>query len=236
MLSLAVCDDEENFNRELCCRLETILKRLGEPFRMESYASANTLLQSQKAFDILLLDIKMPGQSGLSLAKQLRGRGTAGAVIFVTAFREYAFDAFSLEAVDYLCKPLQEERLEQALYRAMDRVKQRTEKSLLIASPSACRAVKLYTIRFCEVVGRKLYLHTDGETICYGGKLKALEQELDERFFCCHRSYLVNLDFLSEVAGGQAVLQTGERLPVSRLRQKELMQAMLRRLKGEVSR
>ena len=92
--------------------------------------------------------------------------------------------------------------------------------------------VPLDEIAYCEVLGRKVYLHKrDGSVTDYYDRLEDLERRLDGRFFKCHRSYLVNLDYVRGRRTGQAVLVRGEAVPVSRLRERELTQALLRYLK-----
>ncbi len=82
-------------------------------------------------------------------------------------------------------------------------------------------------------MARELYLHRAGGGVvdCYG-RLEELERRVDGRFFRCHRSYLVNLDYVRGCREGQVLLPQGEAIPVSRLRERELTQALLRRMKG----
>ena len=102
----------------------------------------------------------------------------------------------------------------------------------LLEGAGGCEVVLLSDIVYCEVLGRKVYLHKrDGSVTDYYDRLEDLERRLDGRFFKCHRSYLVNLDYVRGRRTGQAVLVRGEAVPVSRLRERELTQALLRYLK-----
>ena len=86
---------------------------------------------------------------------------------------------------------------------------------------------------YCEVQGRKIYIHkNNGEVIDYYDRMENLKCRVDGRFFQCHRSYLVNLDCVRGCEAGQVLLPQGERIPVSRLRERELTQALLMHMKA----
>jgi len=231
MLKIAVCDDEKEFCdllKEMLCK---VMKSLGGQFSLKCYTDTDEFRKTMPDFDIIFMDIRMAGINGMELAKMLRADGYDKALIFITAFQEYVFDAFELEATDYLCKPVREQKLRRAVERAIEKVRGAEEKSLFIQTLHWCKSVKLKTILYCEVMNRKIYLHTTNEVIDYYGKIEELEGQLDHRFFRCHRSYLVNFDYVMTYAEGQVVLESRECIPVSRLRQKEFMGAMLQYLK-----
>lgn len=229
-LQIAICDDE----KESCCQLEEILLHIlgniGQAYQISCFTDAAALLGAGIDFDMVFLDIEMPGMDGLSLAQEIRVSMPECILIFVTAFQEYVFDVFALEAADYLCKPVDAEKLGQTVMRVIRKLEGQT---LLIQTAHSCKTVKLNQIYYCEVINRKIYLHLRDEVIDYYGKLSVLEVQLGSRFYKCHRSYLVNLDYLAEMIEGQAVLANGARIPVSRLRRGALMEALLWHIKGK---
>ena len=120
----------------------------------------------------------------------------------------------------------------QAMDRALDLLERRAGASLVVQRGNACEVVPLAEVAYCEVQGRKLYLHRAGGSVLdYYGRLEDLERRVDRRFFKCHRSYLVNLDYVQSLRDGQVLLPRKEAIPVSRLRERELAQALLRRMK-----
>lgn len=129
-------------------------------------------------------------------------------------------------ASDFI-KPVKDVRLALTLDRALKKLNRRKEPHLLVRTLNQCRSIAFNSIFYCEVINRKLYLHTQDGIIDYYGKMDALEMQLDNRFFRCHRSYLVNLEYLKTYSEGQLLLQDGSRIPVSRLRHGEFMEAML---------
>ncbi len=113
-----------------------------------------------------------------------------------------------------------------------DSLAQRTAEDIVIQRGTGCEVVLLSDIVYCEVLGRKIYLHKhDGTVSDYYDKLEDLEQRVDGRFFKCHRSFLVNLDYVRGCQDGQVLLDQGECIPASRLRERELTQALLRHMK-----
>ena len=168
----------------------------------------------------------------METAALLRQRESRSLLIFVTVLKDRVFDVFPLEAFDYLLKPLDRERFRRTMDRAMRWLERDAAKNLMIQRGSDCEVVLLSDILYCEVLGRKVYLHKkDGIVVDYYDRLEDVEQRVDSRFFKCHRSYLVNLDNVSGCQEGQVLLPQGKRIPVSRLRERELTQALLRHMK-----
>lgn len=233
MITFAVCDDDPLMIRELSARLSAYMnQRPSLDYRITEFADGTSLLGSGGNFDLIFLDIRMNCPDGMETARQLRRQGNRSLLIFVTVLREYVFDAFAVHAFDYLIKPLDNIRFTQVMDRALRALEQQPEKPLLIRQGNACQVIPPSQIVYCEVLGRKIYLHRrDGGTVVFYGRLHTLEQRLDSRFFRCHRSYLVNLDDIRECGSGLAVLSQGGQIPVSRLRERDLAQALLCRIR-----
>ena len=120
--------------------------------------------------------------------------------------------------------------------RAVKTLDQGTEKQIMIQRGNSWEVVLLSQIVYCEVQGRKLYIHrNDGTVLDYYDRLEAFEHRVDGRFFRCHRSYLVNLAYVRGCRDGQVLLFQGEAIPVSRLREQELTQTLLRYMKERVT-
>ena len=142
-------------------------------------------------------------------------------------------DAFEVEAAGYLCKPVEDARLESALRRVLRQMDDRREKCLFIHTMNWSRSVKIRDICYCEVINRKIYLHTKNEVITYYGKIKDLEKQLCGQLIQCHRSYLVNPSCLREYTDGQVLLEDGSRIPVARSRREAFMNGVLEYMKTE---
>ena len=225
-LKALVCDDEAPARSELRFLLEEVggVEVVGEA---SSGAEALQLIRALP-YDVVFLDIDMPGLSGMQLAEVLNDLDKKPAIIFVTAHSEYAVQAFEVAATDYLVKPVESDRLRQAIER------------LVPAQPSG--PIKLERIPV-EKAGKKLllpvddifhimakddysFLHTDGERFLSTMSLSTLESKLEAQgFYRVHRRFLVNLSKVSEVVpmyGGTLLLTLKDRnktqVPVSRRR------------------
>lgn len=233
MLRFAVCDDEPYLLDWLCAQVGDCLEDLGRrDFRLARFSGGQALLDAGEDFDLVFLDIQMDPPDGLETARALCRRGDECLVVFLTVLRERVFDAFEVRAFDYLVKPPDPARLRRTLERALGDIEGRRARTLLIQRGTAREVVPLDEIAYCEVMGRKIYLHrADGGVLDYYDKLADLERRLGGGFFRCHRSYLVNLDRVRGCGGGQVRLSGGEMVPVSRLRENDLSQALLRRMR-----
>lgn len=231
MIKIAVCDDEAAMCEQMKEMAAQILGQWKEPFDMACYLSPQELLGNSYRPDLLFLDIQMPGLNGVELARKLKEQELDCAIIFVTVLEDCMLDAFEVEAVDYLCKPVDKDRLERALRRVLKRWKNTAGNHLFIQTKSWSRKVKVSDIYYCEVINRKIYLHTKSGVIEYYGKLKETERQLGSSFIKCHRSYLVNLRYLQEYKEGSITLENGESLPVSRHQQQVLLEGMMHYMK-----
>jgi two-component system LytT family response regulator len=187
--------------------------------------------------DLLFLDVKMPGRSGIDLAAELGDE--LPVTIFVTAFDQHAVKAFELEAADYLVKPFDDERFEQAFRRARRNVALRQTQQPPGEAPryleripvelrGQVRAVRVDDIDYITASGPYAELHVAGRTFAVRERMQALEERLDpDRFFRIHRSAIVRLAmidaFLRNPGGDYGVrLKNGVELSVSRTRREEL--------------
>ena len=233
MITFAICDDEPLMARELAGHLADYMKENSiTDYSVTSLSNGRALLERAGGFDVIFLDIQMEQPDGMETARLLRQRGDRGLLVFVTVLKEYVFDSFQVEAFDYLLKPFDRVRFRQTMDRVLRSLEHRTVKDIVIQRGTGCEVIRLSDIVYCEVLGRKVYLHKNGGAVIdYYDKLENLERRVDGRFFKCHRSYLVNLDYVRGCQNGRVALSQGEHIPASRLRERELIQALLRHMR-----
>ena len=182
---------------------------------MEAY----DLLRAQPV-DLLLLDIEMPGMSGLELTKNLGD--IRPMIIFISSKREYAADAFDLNVVDYLVKPVTTPRFMQAITKAREiaesneeEVKLKDEEFIFIRDSNIVRRLRLDQILYAEAMGDYVKLYTPERFYAVHATLRAVEERLPaSSFLRVHRSYLVAINKIDTIDGGSLVVN-GKPLPVA---------------------
>ncbi|MGE5552416.1 MAG: LytR/AlgR family response regulator transcription factor [Betaproteobacteria bacterium] len=219
VLRALIVDDEYPARAELRYLLQAYRDRVEVVGEAAHAAEALALLQAVD-YQILFLDIDMPGLSGLDLAQRIQGMSRPPAVVFVTAYDHYALQAFNVNAVDYLLKPFDEKRLHQALnkvFRALaGQAGTPAAKEGATEQAVAPRGVRLDRI-LAERAGKTVlvdekdiyyafakddvvYLQLQSERLLTRYTLKELAARLRQPpFFQCHRSYLVNLRKVKEI-------------------------------------
>ena len=191
--------DDETLARS---RLRTLLAECHAPGAevvAEASNGADALAQLLTAdLDLVLLDIHMPGIDGIELARSLRQRAGAPAVVFVTAHATHAVTAFELEAVDYLTKPVRAERLQQALQKAERSLRERRgpladvqQEVLLIQDRGRTERVLLSEVVYLKSEFKYLTVRTAARSHIYDGSLAEFEERYPARFVRVHRNALV---------------------------------------------
>lgn len=232
MIRAAVCDDEKYMADAVKKMAEDFFRAQNIETVIEVFLSGKELLKYEKTIDILFLDIQMKETDGMETARILRRRGFKGYLIFITVLRETVFEAFEVQAYDYLVKPIEQSRFQKTMERVLASMQSAGEANLLVQRGYESRLVPFDEIIFCEIIDRKVYLHLASlEIIDYYDRIENLETKLDGRFFRCHRSFLINLQYLRSYKNQTAYMEGGKQIPVSRLRSKEFSGVILRYMK-----
>lgn len=232
MVHIAICDDEQYISDKLKAMVSDFFRRKNMEIAVTQYSNGEELLEYGENIDILFLDIQMNGIDGMETARKLRNHKFKGFLIFITVLKEMVFQAFDVQAYDYLVKPIDETRFEKTLERLLESMQNASEVGLLIRKGYESRIIALEDIVFCEIIDRKMYLHlVSSEVIDFYERIEKLETKLDSRFFRCHRSFLINLKYLKSYKNGSAYMEGGKQVPVSRLRSKEFSNVILQYMK-----
>jgi len=251
MIRALVVDDEPLVRERLRTLLAThpdvqvVGERGDGPSALEAYR--------ELAPDVVFLDIQMPGLSGLEVAETWRNEGSLPVIVFVTAFDQFALEAFRLNALDYLTKPIDPERFSESMGRVRELLKpqnrsdldrrlqamlelherrQAVRPHLVVREHERYILVPTTEIQAIEATGNYVCLHCERAQHILRGTLSALEAKLDpEQFLRTHRSWIVNLDQVREAqpwAKGAWILLTksGLKIPVGQ-QYREVLQKIL---------
>jgi DNA-binding LytR/AlgR family response regulator len=233
-LRILVVDDERPALAELGWLLDRD-ERVGTVLTADSAAEALRVLQDQDV-DAVFSDIRMPGLTGLELAQVLRRFREPPRIVFVTAHEQHAVDAFELDVVDYLLKPVRESRLREAIRRVVDAggaPGEAEDDAIPVELGGVTRFVRRSEVRYVEAQGDYTRLHTPAGNPLIRVPMATLEEEwAGAGFVRIHRSHLVALAHVSEVrtdGGRVTVVVDGEELTVSRRHTRELRDLLVRR-------
>lgn len=218
-MKIAICDDEKEI-REL---LGNKVKKLYPKTELLFYASGEELLTEDHTYDILFLDIQMPGKDGMETARELRKKKKDIILIFITAIEEYVFQAFDVGAFHYLVKPFCEDQFETIVHHAVlqyqsklkavqPRRPAQEEKYIMIKTGGIHTKVLIKNIIYAEVFNRKIVIHETDREIEYYGKLSDLEETAGEDFFRSHRAYLIHFKYVIRYDSSKIFLEKGTAL------------------------
>lgn len=231
-LQLAVCDDEPAFCDHIIEWVREILRQEGIEADIERFNSAHSLLErieAGAAFSILLLDVMMEGMDGMELAAALRTQGRKTPIIFISSNREMALRGYEVAAARYLAKPLNREKLREALLFCCGTLGAGGE--LLLPAIDGHRRIQPSSILYAETYGRGIRIALEDGQFESRMKISDLAGMLPpSQYVFCHRTILVNLDFVTSLRYCELELKNGARLPISKYRLSDLRAQLLRHL------
>lgn len=218
MYEIAICDDDAVFSSMFEKLLSKLLEARGIPFHLTLFSETTTLrraIENGQKYSLLFLDILFEAEDGIDFAKFLREKKCTTDIVFVTTSPDYAISSYDVEALHYLVKPITPEKLHVALDRFLN---SHPLHSLHIPTPKGLIHVQITDILFFEIYGHEITIHKTNNTqeTCTG-TLKELENLLPSQTFVRpHRSYLVNLNYISEIIRYQMRLSSGDVIPISK--------------------
>ena len=220
MIKIAFCDDDMEVLHQMNELLDRYRGERNEDITYAAFQSPFELLtEIEKGIrpDILFLDVVMPGQNGMDVAKEIRQYDTNMKIIFLTSSPEFAVESYSVGAYFYQLKPIWEE----SFFRLMDAVLAECEKkkknSLILRSKDGITRIDLQQLEYCEVLGRKLLFHLqNGAVMESAGSLDDLAGQLMQysNFFRPHRSFLVNMEYIQNISSRSIKMVNDAEIPI----------------------
>lgn len=217
-MRIAICDDEEMELKRTKDTLESSYKSLD--LLIDIFLDGKKLIQrfDTMYYDLVILDIEMPGMNGIETAKALRSVGDKTAIVFLTSHVEYALKGYEVNALRYLTKPATIVQLLEIITYLIEQKKQM--KKLLLKSNEDMILVTVSDILYLEARNQDIRIVTAEQEYMRRYNLRDYEQELSGyNFVRNHRSYLINLAHISKISGKEIVMDNGERLPLSRTKE-----------------
>ena len=227
MLRIAIVEDETNQREQLAIGVRGVLAGLeAELVCLDEAAQLLARYAAGERFDLLLLDIQMPGMDGMSAAARVREFDADVLIVFITSMAQYAVQGYKVDALDFLVKPVTREVLDACLARALRRLRKREPASLSVRSGGSLRIVPVSSILHAESREHRTLLRTREEEIPCAGSLGSLEEALiPHGFFRCHAAFVVSFAQVERLDGGD-VLVGGQRVPLSKHRRRQFLAAL----------
>ena len=234
MLQIAVCDDNIDELSNMVQHLDKY--RISRNLSCEYAAFINgfdliTVLEKGKQFDIYLLDIIMPGFDGMETAKAIRTLDKYAPILFFTSSPEYALESYSVKAINYVLKPVSEEKFFITFDELLEQINVKENKDLIIVkSHEGILKILITNLIYVEVIGRNVLYHMKSGKIveCTASFSSVCEKLI--KFPCfikTHRSYIVNMQYIDTIENSQIILQTLMRVPIAQGKINEIKQKYL---------
>lgn len=215
-MRVAVCDD----NTTECKIISEYLKRYSEEhllsYDVVEYSGGEQLLKdfADAPFFLAFLDIYMAGLSGVETAYRLREKNKSCAIVFTTSSPDFRAEGFEVGAVHYLMKPVSYDGICIAMERCSHLLPE-SERYISVITNRHTVQIRLKDIIYTEVYKNQILIHTTNGIFSVYLTLSDISAQLeDKRFLPCHRCYIVNMQYITEVLEGDFVLSNGEKIPI----------------------
>ncbi|NLO46896.1 MAG: response regulator transcription factor [Clostridiales bacterium] len=238
MLTIAICDDSPIQLESVHRMIKDLMVRENAEHSILCYSEAERLLDYLSATDgmadIVFLDIKLPNQSGIEIAKTVNMLYPRIKIIFMTAHITYARDIFDASPTYFLLKPLSQQKLEAALEAAISAVNNEIDRTISISSKGQLYKLRLNLIEYAMSSGRIVTFFEEGRKIVIYTKMDDVVPKMGASFLRCHQSYLVNMDRIMSFDKLSLVLYSGVTIPVSKNRHTQAKATYLKYLGGSL--
>lgn len=223
MIHIAICDDSKQERQILAALFKRYQELHATPLQIHIFQNGFSLLDAidqGKRFDITILDILMPRENGIEIARNIRASGTDTEIIFLTSSPEYAVDSYEVKAQNYLLKPVTEEKFFASIDSILAELDEKDTASFIIyTTEKQYSRIRVSSLVYGEVTHRTITLHLADQTMI--SAIMTFTEFLDilkayPDFIYPHRSYAVNMHYIQYVTKSDIILTDGQKIPLSR--------------------
>lgn len=230
MIQIVLCEDQIQHQKTIEKFLQEILGENNIEYNLRIYKSGEELLNDYpQNVDIFILDIQMEKINGMDVARKIREIDkNKPEIIFTTSLVEYIQEGYEVRAYRYLLKPIKYEELKKHILSCIDEVINKKDKFILIENKNETYKIKIEEITYIEIQRKDMSIHTESKTYKTKMTMDKIEKELKNyNFYRCHKSFLVNIDYVENIKQYVAILDNKEEVLVSRHRFKDFKHKFL---------
>ncbi len=221
MVNICLCDDK----KVILEKCKECLKKTAEKYNFDAYIKIFTCGEeiihyfesfSENHIDIIFMDIIMDKMSGVETSRQLREKGYAGEIIYLTSSSEFAVDAYDTFPFYYLMKNEYAKKLEAVFIQALRRKKEKSKNEILCKKGTVIKRIQLDDIQYIEVYGRNIIIHMQKDVFEFMANMELIEGKIrDKGFLRTNRSYIVNLKYVKNIVKNKLEMYSGKMIPLS---------------------
>lgn len=228
---IGICDDEKLQVKVNGLYIKEIAQRNNYDVVLAAFASGKSVLEflETKKLDILFLDIDLGIESGISIAERIAAKYPEVVIIFITGHREFANDAFDVDAMGYIVKPVEEKKIERVLKKTLAHVEaihvKKPEETLVITADNLKKRISQDSIIYIERQIAKSIIYTKDNEYNVYETISSLIDRLTNHFIRVSQSYIVNKSNIAEINGNNVILSNGMVLSIGRTYRKEVLES-----------
>lgn len=235
-MKIAIVDDQKESRQKLQSYIEQNAKLADVEVEITHFNDGIELVDRfQSSFDIIYLDVEMEILDGMTTAKKIRQTDSEVLIVFVTNHAQVAIQGYSVEATDFLLKPLSKFTFEEHFKKIIKKVK-KIDDSIVVKVSGTVKRVDQHSIYYVESQGHYIDFLTKNGRFTLIDSMKNIEQKLDpKRFFRCNNSYIINFEHVDHIDKAAGVAYIGETpIQISRSRKKECVEKFTQYLGGQI--
>lgn len=228
-MNIAICDDLEVDRKILTDMINRYFTELNSIVNITTYSNGEDLISNfnHQNFDLIFLDIYMYKLNGIDTAKEIRKKNYNSILVFITTSSDFALDAYDLDALQYVIKPLTYDKIKKILDKCLKQISANLHFIEILKDGYPVK-IPLNDIYYIDVYDKTCYIHLKDKVLkTYSALAKLWESLENSSFLKCHRSYIVNMLYINEMLSNDFLLKNGEKIPISKSDKLNLKQTYL---------
>ena len=224
-MKIGILEDEREVAEKIRGFVQKFFDARGENVQISMYSNAYSLIESNYSdIDVLFMDIQMDLMNGMEAATYIRQKDPHIIIVFVSNLAQYAVEGYSVNAFDFILKPIDYNGFSMKLERICREFNHKnSDKFINIKTKNGFMRINLSEIAYIEVKGHDIIYHLEKDKLVSRSTMKSVAQELEQHYFSlCNNCYLVNLAYVRKV-DKTVVLSTGDELSISQGKRKQFM-------------